>query len=140
MYLVDTNVVSETRKPRPHGAVLEWIGTIPDELLFLSAVTLGEFQRGIERTRVQAPEKANEIEGWVSRISRSFEIIPVDGEIFREWARMMHGHPEQKWQDVLIAATARLKRLAVATRNIKDFEGLGVELINPFEYSSGRNS
>jgi predicted nucleic acid-binding protein len=63
LYLLDTNVVSELRKPRPHGAVVAWIDRTPDEDLYLSAVTLGELQAGVEITREQDPTKAAEIEG-----------------------------------------------------------------------------
>ena len=63
MYLLDTNVVSELRRPRPHGAVLDWIASVPAEQLFVSAVTVGEIQAGIEITREQDEAKAEELEG-----------------------------------------------------------------------------
>ena len=69
-YLLDTNVVSELRKPRPHGAVVAWLTSQQEEQLFLSAVTLGELQAGIERTRRQDTIKADEIEGWLDQIGR----------------------------------------------------------------------
>jgi predicted nucleic acid-binding protein len=62
MYLLDTNVVSELRKPRPHGAVLAWIKSVPDSALHLCAVTLGEIQAGIELTRERDAAKAASIE------------------------------------------------------------------------------
>jgi len=136
MYLLDTNVISETRKPRPHGAILAWIGSLEPEQLALSAVTLGELQRGVERVRKQDAEKAEEIDAWIGKLSRSFEIIPVSGEIFRNWALLMKGRAPQAWEDVLIAATAQSHRLVVATRNVQDFAGLGVEIVNPFDFKA----
>ncbi len=65
MYLLDTNVVSELRKPKPHGAVVAWIESVPDDQLFISALTLGEFQAGVERTRKRDQEKAAIIESWI---------------------------------------------------------------------------
>ena len=62
MYLLDTNVVSELRRPRPHGAVLAWLREVPDSSLYISAVTIGELQAGVEMTREQDPAKAAEIE------------------------------------------------------------------------------
>lgn len=61
-YLLDTNIVSELRKPKPHGGVVSWVQRLQEEQLFLSAVTIGELQAGVERTRPQAPEKARAIE------------------------------------------------------------------------------
>ena len=68
MYLLDTNVVSELRRPRPHGAVLDWIAGVPAEQLFLSAVTVGEIQAGIEITREQDAAKAEELEAWLDKV------------------------------------------------------------------------
>jgi predicted nucleic acid-binding protein len=132
MYLIDTNVISETRKPRPHPAVLDWIRSISKNDMILSAVTLGELQKGVEIVRRQDQQKAKEIEEWVDRLGSIFEILPVDEPIFRQWARFMKGRFAPKWEDGLIAATARVHRLIVVTRNIKDFEDFGVEVFNPF--------
>jgi hypothetical protein len=132
MYLLDTNVISETRKPRPHPAVLNWIDSVSTTDLRISAVTMGELQKGVELTRLQDEKKACEIGEWVGRIAEGFEVIPVDGPIFREWARLMHGRSEDKWEDFLIAATARVHRLIVVTRNTKDFKNIDVEVFNPF--------
>ena len=71
MFLLDTNVVSELRKTKPHGAVLAWLESVPDAALFISAVTLGEIQRGIELTRDQNPAKADEITLWANRLALS---------------------------------------------------------------------
>jgi toxin FitB len=131
-FLLDTNVISELRKPKPHGAVAAWAGGLAASQMFLSAVTLGELQAGIERTRKQDPSKADEIEAWVERLAGSFEVLPMDGACFREWARLMHGKPDDLSQDGMIAATARVHGLTVATRNTRYFERLGVSVVDPF--------
>jgi toxin FitB len=132
MYLLDTNVVSELRKPRPHGAVIAWIQNVPDNELFISALTLGELQAGAERTRKHDSEKAASIEAWIDLLSESYEVIPMDGSMFREWARLMDGRSDDLLEDAMVAATARVRELIVATRNVRDFRTLAVRVVNPF--------
>jgi predicted nucleic acid-binding protein len=132
-YLLDTNVVSEFRKLRPHGAVTAWFETMEEANLFLSAVTLGEIQAGIERTRRQDPRKATELERWVDGLPVSYQVLPMDGACFREWGRIMHNKPADLLEDAMIAATARVHRLIVATRNERDFRQLDVRAFNPFK-------
>jgi predicted nucleic acid-binding protein len=132
MYLLDTNIVSETRKPRPHPAVLAWIRSVSKGEMFLAAVTLGELQKGVEITRRPDMRKAAEIGQWIDLLASAYEILPADEPIFREWARLMRGRSNPKWEDGLIAATARIHRLIVVTRNVRDFEGFAVEVFNPF--------
>ena len=131
-FLLDTNVVSELRKPKPHGAVVAWLQRLRDDQLFLSAVTLGELQAGIERVRPQDARKAQEIESWVDQLAASIQVLPMDTLCFREWARLMNGKSDALLEDAMIAATARLHGLTVATRNERDFEALDVSLLNPF--------
>ena len=132
MYLLDTNVVSELRRPRPHGAVVAWLQSVDDASLFLSAVTVGEIQAGIERTREQDPAKAAEIEAWLERVASAWNVLAMDSAAFREWARLMHRQSDTLYEDAMIAATARVHGLTVATRNVADFRALGLDVFNPF--------
>ncbi|MBZ5657271.1 MAG: type II toxin-antitoxin system VapC family toxin [Acidobacteriia bacterium] len=132
-YLLDANIVSELRKPRPHGAVLAWLSDQEEEQLFLSAVTMGELQAGIERTKHHDPAKASEIERWMDQVAASYQILPMDTPCFREWGRIMDAKPDQLLEDAMIAATARVHRLVVVTRNERDFRQLDVRILNPFQ-------
>lgn len=132
MYLLDTNVVSELRRPRPHGAVLAWLSSVEDTDLFLSAVTLGEIQAGIELTREQDPAKAAELEGWLELVAGAYNVLPMDAAVFRAWARLMHRKSDTLYEDAMIAATAKVHRLTVVTRNVADFQALGFDVLNPF--------
>ena len=134
-YLLDTNVVSELRKARPHGGVVAWLSDQEEEQLFLSAVTIGELQAGIEPTRRQDPSKASEIEFWVDRLAASYQVLPMDTLCFREWGRIMDRKPDRLLEDAMIAATARVHHLIVATRNEGDFRQLDVRIVNPFKTS-----
>jgi toxin FitB len=133
MYLLDTNVVSELRKVRPHGAVVAWLESIADSELHLSAVTLGEIQAGIELTREQDAAKAAEIEAWADLVATAYNVLPMDGETFRTWARLMHRKSNTVYEDTMIAATAIIHDLTIVTRNVTDFEHFGVSLLNPFD-------
>ena len=132
MYLLDTNVVSELRRVRPHGAVLAWLQSIADADLHVSAVTIGELQAGVEMTREQDAAKAAEIEGWLDQVAETYNVLPMDARAFRRWARLLHGKPDKLLEDAMIAATADIHNLIVVTRNVKDFEALGVPTLNPF--------
>lgn len=133
MYLLDTNVVSELRKPKPHGAVLAWFEALSDEQLHLSAVTIGEIQVGIELTREQDEAKALEIQGWLDLVASSYNVLPMDAPAFRTWAKLMHRRSDTVYEDAMIAATAKVHGLTVVTRNVADFKAFGVPLLNPFK-------
>ena len=133
MYLLDTNVVSELRKPKPHGAVLAWFRGVEDAQLFLSAVTLGEIQAGIEITRQQDPDKAQAIEHWLNQLAAAYNVLPMDAAAFRVWAKFMHHQSNTVYEDAMIAATARVNKLTVVTRNMADFKRFDVALLNPYQ-------
>jgi predicted nucleic acid-binding protein len=132
MYLLDTNVVSELRRPRPHGAVVAWLRDLSDSDVQVSAVTVGELQAGIEITREQDPAKAAEIEAWLDRVAETWNVIAMDARTFRRWARLMHRRSDELIEDAMIAATAEVHDLTVVTRNVRDFATLGVRTLNPF--------
>jgi len=132
MYLLDTNIVSELRRRRLHGAVVAWLEGVQDADLYLSAVTLGEIQAGIEITREQDREKASEIEAWLDQIAQTSNLLPMDGATFRTWAKLMHRQSDTVFEDAMIAATALVHKLTVVTRNVRDFERFPVNLFNPF--------
>lgn len=133
MYLLDTNIVSELRRPRPHGAVLAWLAKANEQDLFLSAVTLAEIQAGIEKTRDQDADKAAALQHWLNQIANTHQILPMDTSAFLTWAKLMHGRSNTLYEDAMIAATAKVHHLTVVTRNVKDFQHFDVPLFNPFE-------
>jgi toxin FitB len=86
MYLLDTNVVSELRRARPHGAVLAWLRDVQDQDLHVSALTIGEIQSGIEITREQDEARAAAIEAWLDQIAGTYNVLNMDAQTFRVWA------------------------------------------------------
>ena len=132
MYLLDTNVVSELRKPKPHGAVVAWVSAQDTTHLYLSAMTIAALQRGVEITREQDVEKAEHREGWLEQMIVSGQVLAMDAPVCRQWARLMHRQSDTLTEDAFIAATAIVYRLVVVTRNVRDFKALNVELLNPF--------
>ena len=133
MYLLDTNIVSELRKPRPHGGVVAWLQATEDAELHLSVVTLGEIQAGVELTRDQDASKAAEIEAWLDLVAQSYNVLPMDGRMFRTWARLMHRRSDTLYEDAMIAATATVHKLTVVTRNDADFANFDVQILNPYK-------
>jgi toxin FitB len=132
MYLLDTNVVSELRRTRPHGEVLAWLRGVADSDIHLSAVTIGELQAGIEITREQDAGKAAEIEAWLDGVAETYNVLPMDARVFRRWARLTHRQSDRLIEDAMIAATADVHDLIVVTRSVRDFEQLGLRTLNPF--------
>ena len=132
MYLLDTNVISELRRPRPHGAVMAWLRSLDEHDLYISAVTLGEIQAGIEITRERDAAKAAEIEAWADQVADLWNVLPMDAATFRLWAKLMHRRSDSLMEDAMIAATAKRHGLRVATRNIRDFKDFGVDVFNPY--------
>lgn len=134
MYLLDTNVVSELRRSRPHGAVLAWISGVDDADLAVSAVTIGEIQAGIELTREQDQARAAELEAWLDQVASTYNVLPMDAAAFRLWAKFMHRRSDTLYEDAMIAAIAATHRLTVVTRNLRDFGPFPVPTLNPFAF------
>ncbi len=135
MFLLDTNVISEFRRAQANPAVLEWAEGVPMERLYISAMTIGEVQAGIENLRERDGDRAGEIEAWLESVLTDFTVLPANTDAFRVWARLMHRQPERLLADALIAATAIVNSLTVVTRNVRDFQQLGVPVLNPFAHS-----
>ena len=132
MYLLDTNIISELRHPTPHAGLIAWLSGVAPEQVFISAVTLGELQAGVENARQQDIGRAEIIESWIDSIAASYNVLPMDGGAFRCWARLMHGKPADLIADAMIGATATVHNLTVVTRNLRDFERLGIRAFDPF--------
>jgi toxin FitB len=133
-YLLDTNVLSETRKRQPAEGVIEWITATPPERLHVSVLTLGEIEQGIARIRGRGDrQQAAALEGWLREVELGFadRILPVTMPVASTWGRQQYARPLPV-VDALIAATARVNGMTVVTRNVKDFEQSGVEVLNPF--------
>ncbi len=133
-YLLDTNVLSETRKPRPAASVTDWIAATPADRLHVSVLTLGEIEQGIARIRSRGDHRrASALEHWLSDVEAGFEdrVLPVTLPVASAWGRH-HSPRPLPVIDALIAATARVHGLTVVTRNVKDFAQTGTDILNPF--------
>jgi toxin FitB len=133
-YLLDTNVLSETRKRRPAPGVAGWIAATPPGRLHISVLTLGEIERGIARIRSRGDQaQAAALESWLTVIQAGFEdrVLPVSVPVATAWGRQQHAQPLPVI-DALIAATARVHGLTMVTRNVEDFEPAGIPVLNPF--------
>ena len=136
MYLLDTEVVSELRENQPHPGALAWLSGVAPDRLYLSAVTVGEIQTGIEFTRAKDASGAAELEAWLGKLMDTHGVLPMDSAVFRVWGRLLYRRWDLRMTDAMIAATAVVHRLIVVTRNTGDFDLLGVQTINPFEEGS----
>lgn len=133
-YLLDTNVVAELRKPRPHAGVVEWFGTVAGPELYVSVLLVGEITQGIVRLRRRDPRQAAVHEAWLGRLRRDFanRMLPVTEAVALEWGQLNAKDPLPA-VDSLMAATARVHGLTLVTRNVRDFARTGVAYFNPFE-------
>jgi len=131
---LDTNVISEARKPRGDDRVRRWISSVPVEDLFLSVLTLGEVRRGIGLLEGRDPVQAEVYEAWLATVLRDYadRIIPVDAETAEEWGSMNVPHPVPV-VDGLMAATAKVRNMTFVTRNTSDVARTGARLLNPFD-------
>ena len=133
-YLLDTNVLSETRKRQPAAGVAEWIASTPPDRMHISVLTLGEIEQGIARVRGRGDQsQAAALERWLRDVQAGFEdrVLPVTLPVAAAWGRQQYTRPLPVI-DALLAATARVHGLTVVTRNVKDFEVAGVQVLNPF--------
>src|SRR6266700_5205832 len=133
-YLLDTNVLSETRKRQPAQGLTDWIAATPPDRMHVSVLTLGEIESGIAKVRGRGDRyQAAALERWLRDVQAGFEkrILPVTLPVAAAWGRLQHAQPLPVI-DGLIAATARVHGMTVVTRNVKDFELAGVQVLNPF--------
>jgi predicted nucleic acid-binding protein len=136
-YLLDTNVVSETRRREPHPGVLAFLASVSSSLLFLSVITVGELRRGVAARRRTDPTIAAALREWVDELAARFadQLLPVDVAVADRWGELTSPGAVPV-VDALIAATALEHDLTVVTRNVKDFERFEVDLLDPWASAS----
>jgi predicted nucleic acid-binding protein len=135
--LLDTNVLSEVTRPRPDVHALQWLDSLDEDRSFISVVSIAEIRRGV--ALMESGRKRDALAEWLAQeLPQRFEqrVIPVDQPVAIAWGDLM-GLAKRSGRDLssmdgLIAATAIAHDLTLATRNIKDFEGLGIELVHPW--------
>lgn len=133
-YLLDTNVVSEPRKPEPSRQVMTWLATTPADDKLISVLTAGELRKGATQLRARGrAATAAKFDEWMDSTLTAFadRVIGIDQSIAERWGRLQSGDPLPA-VDSLIAATALVHGWTVATRNIRHFERCGVPVVNPF--------
>jgi toxin FitB len=137
-FLLDTNVISEARKPAPNPNVRAWLDSVPEAELYLSVLVVGEIRQGIERLRRRDPAQAEPYELWLSALQRSFadRLVPITADVCQEWGRLNVPDPLPV-VDGLMAATASRRDLTLVTRNVRDLARTGVRLLNPFGADPG---
>jgi hypothetical protein len=133
-YLLDTNVISETRRLGPDANVLRWFASVDSDDLYVSALVLGEVRQGIERLRPRDPVRAAGFEAWLDTLERDYadHVVPVTAEVADEWGRLNAREPLPVI-DSLLAATAKFHDWTLVTRNRNDVERTGVRLLDPFD-------
>ena len=134
MYLLDTNVISELRKPQADAKVVAWAKSIIASRLFISVITLKELETGVLRMERRDPAQGKVLRTWLKRhVMPAFDarILPVDAAVALRCANL-HVSDKANESDALIAATALVHGLTVVTRNINDFKSSGVAVINPW--------
>ncbi|MGX9762166.1 type II toxin-antitoxin system VapC family toxin [Pseudomonas shahriarae] len=135
MYLLDTNVISELRKPQADKNVVAWAKTVAAPRLYISAITLKELETGVMRMERRAPAQGKVLRTWLKRhVMPAFDarILPIDAAVALRCASL-HVPDRANEGDALIAATALVHGLTVVTRNVADFQSSGVKLINPWD-------
>lgn len=133
-YLLDTNVLRELGKTSPHKNVAAWLKSLDDADLAISALTVREIAKGVVKLRKTKPDTAAALAATVAAIFDAFDgrILPIDRAVASIWGEAL-GESEKHVDDAGLAATARVHGLIVVTRNVKDFDGRGVKVIDPFK-------
>jgi len=133
-YLLDTNVISETRKVRADSGVIAFLSAADAAALFLSVLTLGELRKGVEAKRRSDPVAADRLGAWVDGIETTFadRVLPIDAAVARRWGELSAGR-SLPVIDALIAATAIEYGLTLVTRNTRDIESTRVALLDPWQ-------
>lgn len=135
-FLLDTNVLSEMRKPTPSKEVMNWISSIENEHLYISSITLGEISRGINK--LPDGQKKNELIVWLDKIQNVFryQTLSIDSEAAIKWGELsaagLRAGKSVSTIDFLIGATAYTNGAILVTRNTKDFEDLPIQVLNPW--------
>lgn len=135
MYLLDTNVLSELRKGRRcHEAVKRWAAVTAKDRHCLSVLSFGEIRKGIETLRRRAPDQCPAFERWLERLGHDYgqDVLPLSAAVIDRWGHLA-AERSLPVIDGLLAATALEFRMTIATRSTRDFEGTGVEVVNPFD-------
>ena len=132
-YLLDTNVLSEVRKPDRHPHVAGWLGRVSDQELFVSVLTFGEIRRGIQQLRPRDSAQATVFEDWLADLRQQFadRVLSIDASVAEAWGRITAGRPPPA-DDGLMAATALVHGFTVVTRDRAPFERLGVPWLDPW--------
>lgn len=134
-YLLDTNVLSETRKKQPDERVTRFLSTVEPSALYISVLTLGELRKGVALKRQSDPEMAERLGSWVDGLQYSFaeRILGIDAVVASLWGKLS-GERSRPVIDTLLAATAIVHELVLVTRNTKDVEVPEVKTLNPWEH------
>ena len=132
MFLLDTDIVLELRRPEPNRSVIAWMSGVRPEEIAVPALVIGEIALAAEHLRVRDPRRADGLTDWLDTLDHNFPILAADAPVMRIWARLMQLRPRPNFNDATVAATALHHGLTVATRNVAAFMPLGVLVTNPF--------